>query len=343
MGLKLIPNDLHVPFAKFRDVALAISAAAMLASIGALFVLGLNLGIDFRGGVTVEVGPADGQIFEQSDLGAVREAVGQLGLGEVGTKEIGGVAGAPGGIAVTVELQDVPDSAPEVDAETGEAISVDQAAERRQMQIAETMTDVLKETLGDDIHVRRIDVVGPTVSGELLRNGLTGLGVAIFMMLLYIWFRFEWQFSLGAIFALVHDVTLTLGLFAITQFEFTLSIIAALLTIIGYSMNDTVIVYDRIRENLRRYKQMPLSQLIDMSINNTLSRTLMTSGTTLIALLALFFLGGEVLRGFSFALIWGIVIGTYSSIFIASPFLLKTGVKRDWSNMPADTKAARAP
>ncbi|MEM9234315.1 MAG: protein translocase subunit SecF, partial [Pseudomonadota bacterium] len=193
--------------------------------------------------------------------------------------------------------------------------------------------------------VRKTDVVGPTVSGELIQKGVTAMVIAIGMMLVYIWFRFEWQFSLGAILALVHDVVLTVGVFSIIQLDFTLSIIAALLTIIGYSMNDTVVVYDRIRENLRKYKKMPLHELIDMSINQTLARTIMTSVTTLLALFALFVFGGDVLRGFSFALIWGVVIGTYSSVFIASPILLRTGVKRDWSKEGAASKAVaqRAP
>ena len=182
-------------------------------------------------------------------------------------------------------------------------------------------------------HDRKEDVVGPTVSGELIQKGALAVALAIGMMLIYIWLRFEWQFSLGAIVALIHDVIITLGMFSVTRLEFNLSIIAAILTIVGYSMNDTVVVYDRVRENLRKFKQKPLAELIDLSINDTLTRTIMTSGTTMLALAALAIFGGEVLRGFTLAMIWGVVIGTYSSIFVASPFLLATDVKRDWSKV----------
>jgi preprotein translocase SecF subunit len=169
------------------------------------------------------------------------------------------------------------------------------------------------------------------VSGELVQKGALAVALAIAMMLIYIWLRFEWQFSAGSVIALLHDVIITLGLFAVTRLEFNLSIIAAILTIVGYSMNDTVVVYDRVRENLRKFKQKPLAELIDGSINDTLTRTIMTSGTTMLALAALAIFGGEVLRGFTLAMIWGIVVGTYSSIFVAAPFLLATDVKRDWS------------
>ena len=179
--------------------------------------------------------------------------------------------------------------------------------------------------------------MGPAVSGELIQRGITAVVLAIAMMLLYIWFRFEWQFSLGAIVALVHDVIITLGMFAVTRLEFSLAIIAAILTIVGYSMNDTVVVYDRVRENLRKYKKKNLAEVIDLSINDTLSRTVMTSVTTLLALIALYVIGGENLRGFTFAMIWGVLIGTYSSVFVAAPALLATGVKRDWSKNKVDT------
>jgi preprotein translocase SecF subunit len=338
MGLKLIPDDLHIPFTKFRMVAAVISLAAMIASVGALLTLNLNFGIDFRGGVTVEVGPGEGNVFEDADLTTVRSAVAELGLGNVQAKMIGGTGGAPDGIAVTAELQPVEEAA---EGEDDDGVNV--AAERRQMEVAERMQDILRQTLGEQINFRRVDVVGPAVSGELVQAGISALFIAVGMMLVYIWFRFEWQFSLGAVLALIHDVTITLGVFAVTQLEFTLSIIAALLTIIGYSMNDTVIVYDRIRENLRKFKTKPLAEVVDLSINQTLSRTLMTSFTTLIALFALFFLGGDVLRGFSFAIIFGILVGTYSSIFIASPILLQIGVKRDWSKEGAKSTAVRAP
>ena len=321
MGLRIIPSDTHIKFARYRNVAAAISLAAIIASIGAFFTLGLNFGVDFTGGVTVEVAPSEGGEFVESDLTEVRSAVDALDIGHVQAKIIGGVAGAPDGIAVTVPLDESQERGGEVDVE----------AENMQQQNLEEIKATMVSVLGEDISFQRQDAVGPTVSGELIEAGVSAMVIAIALMLGYIWFRFEWQFSLGAILALIHDVILTVGIFSITQLDFTLSIIAALLTIIGYSMNDTVVVYDRIRENLRKYKKMPLHELVDLSINQTLARTIMTSFTTLLALLALFFFGGEVLRGFSFALIWGIVVGTYSSVFIASPILLRTGVKRDWS------------
>ncbi|MHA1165906.1 MAG: protein translocase subunit SecF, partial [Alphaproteobacteria bacterium] len=181
------------------------------------------------------------------------------------------------------------------------------------------------------VEYRRVEVVGPTVSGELIQSGAIAVLVAIFSVLLYIWFRFEWQFSAGAVAALVHDVVLTIGLFCLLQLEFGLSIIAAILTIVGYSLNDTVVVFDRVRENLRKFKKMPLSELLDLSINDTLSRTILTSVTTLVALLSLYIFGGQVIRGFTFAMIWGVIVGTYSSVFVASPLLLMLGVKREWS------------
>ncbi|ADM10124.1 hypothetical protein PB2503_10364 [Parvularcula bermudensis HTCC2503] len=329
-GLKLIPDDTHIHFASMRNIAAILSAVAIVVSIGAVMTKGLNFGVDFRGGVTVEVGPAEGQTFANEDLTQVRAAVGTLDLGDVQAKTIGGVAGAPDGIAVTVPLQD---------AETGGEI--DPEAEARQVEVANQLRQTLTEVLGAEISFRRTDIVGPTVSGELIQRGAGALLLAIGLMLVYIWFRFEWQFSLGAIIALVHDVILTIGIFSITQFDFTLSVIAALLTIIGYSMNDTVVVFDRIRENLRKFKSKPLTEVVDLSINQTLSRTIMTSVTTLVALVSLFLFGGEVLRGFSFALIWGILVGTYSSVFIASPTLLRTGVKRDWSaNAAAEAPSA---
>ena len=193
----------------------------------------------------------------------------------------------------------------------------------------------VKDALGTDYEYRRTEVVGPKVSAELIASGTIAVIVAIMAVLVYIWFRFEWQFGIGAVVALVHDVAITIGMFAALQLEFNLSIIAALLTIVGYSLNDTVVVFDRVREELRRYKSMPLPELLDLAINRTLSRTTMTSLTTLLALFALYVFGGEVIRGFTFAMIWGVVIGTYSSVFIAAPLLLYLNVKRDWSKVGA--------
>ena len=322
MFLKLVPDQTNIAFIKARFVALVISAALMVGSLFALFTLGLNFGIDFRGGVTVEV--ADDQPI---DVTAVRDAISNLGLGNVKVQEIQDFAGGDEAVVVFVERQDA-------EAAEGETLE-DDAHELAQQNAAGQVQDALSALLGDGIEFRKIEVVGPTVSGELIQKGALAVALAIGMMLIYIWFRFEWQFSLGAIAALVHDVVITLGMFAVTRLEFNLSIIAAILTIVGYSMNDTVVVYDRVRENLRKYKSKELDAVLDLSINDTLSRTVMTSVTTLLALGALLLLGGEVLSGFTFAMIWGILIGTYSSIFVASPFLMATGVKRDWSKQPA--------
>jgi preprotein translocase SecF subunit len=241
-------------------------------------------------------------------------------------QEIQDFAGADEAVLIKISQQEVED--PQADQDANE---IAQQEANEQVQAA------LRTLLGDGIDFRKIEVVGPTVSGELIQKGALAVALAIAMMLIYIWLRFEWQFSLGAIVALVHDVIITLGMFSVTRLEFNLPIIAAILTIVGYSMNDTVVVYDRVRENLRKFKQKPLADLLDLSINDTLSRTVMTSLTTMLALAVLVIFGGEVLRGFTLAMIWGIVIGTYSSVFVASPFLLTTNVKRDWSKVSAQT------
>lgn len=345
MYLKLVPDETAIQFIKMRFMALAVSAFLIVGSIVALFTLGLNFGVDFRGGVTIEV--ADD---EPIDIGAVREAVRNLNLGDVQVQEIQDFAESKPAVVVTVEQQDAPPEAEEAaeDAAAPSALSpAEESAdedggavlENAQQQASLMVQNALRELLGDDIEFRKVDVVGPTVSGELVQKGAMAVVFAIGAMLLYIWFRFEWQFSLGAIVALIHDVIITMGMFAVTRLEFNLAIIAAILTIVGYSMNDTVVVYDRVRENLRKFKQRPLGDVLDLSINDTLSRTVMTSVTTLLALGALYLIGGDVLRGFTFAMIWGIVIGTYSSIFVASPFLLATGVKRDWSKQTAPATA----
>ncbi len=320
MYLKLIPDNTNFLFTKLRFIAFAVSATLMVASMALLFTLGLNFGVDFRGGAMIEVADS-----EPIDIGEVRSAVSALNLGSANVQEIQDVTGGKKGVVVFLEKQSA----------GGEG----QEDELAQQKASEQVQAALRELLSEDIDFRRIDVVGPTVSGELIQRGAMAVILAIAMMLVYIWFRFEWQFSLGAIIALIHDVALTMGMFAVTQLEFNLSIIAAILTIVGYSMNDTVVVYDRVRENLRKYKKKPLQELLDLSINETLSRTVMTSVTTLMALVSLYILGGEVLRGFTFAMIWGVVIGTYSSIFVASPMLLMTGVKRDWSKQSVTATA----
>ena len=296
--LKLIPDDTKIPFSRWRYVAVGLSLVVMVAAVVLLVTRGLNFGIDFKGGILIEIatdGPAD--------IGSIRSDLGGLGLGEVQIQEFG-------------QADDVL-----IRVASREGDDADRASQ--------AVVEKIKGALGDDVEYRRVEVVGPQVSGELVEDGILAVLVSVALMLLYIWFRFEWQFSLGAVVALVHDVLATIALFCLLQIEFNLQSIAALLTIVGYSMNDTVIVFDRVRENLRKYKKMDLAELIDLSVNQTLSRTVMTSGTTLLALLALFVFGGEVIRGFTFAMIFGIFIGTYSSIFIAGPVLLAVGVSRD--------------
>ena len=300
-GLRFIPTDTTIRFIRFRTISFVVSGLLVLASIGLFFTVGLNYGIDFRGGTLIEVRNKSGPV-EMSEL---RAKVSNIGLGDVQIQEFG----APSDVLIRIEQQP--------------------GGEQNQQKAIQKV----KEALGDSVDYRRVEVVGPTVSGELIQSGAIAVLVAIFSVLVYIWFRFEWQFSVGAVAALIHDVMLTIGLFCLLQLEFGLSIIAAILTIVGYSLNDTVVVFDRVRENLRKYKKMPMSELLDLSVNDTLSRTILTSVTTLVALLSLYIFGGQVIRGFTFAMIWGVIVGTYSSVFVASPLLLILGVKREWSGV----------
>jgi preprotein translocase subunit SecF len=299
--LRLTPEDTSIPFLSARRWAVGGSLAAAVASLLLVVTLGLNFGIDFRGGIMIEA-----RTPGAADVGQVRGAVSTLGLGDVAVQEFG----RESDVLIRVEAQ----------SGDGDA----------QMQAAAEVERALEAEI-PGVEIRRVEVVGPKVSGELIWAGVLALAAAVGAILVYIWLRFEWQFSLGAVAALVHDVVLTVGVFSLVRLEFNLSIIAALLTIIGYSLNDTVVVFDRVRENLRKYKQKPLEEVLDLSINETLSRTLMTSATTLIALIALYVLGGEVIRGFTFAMIWGVVVGTYSSVFVAAAVLLRLGVTREWS------------
>ena len=301
-SLKLVPAETHIPFIGKRNVAMSLSVFFLLGSVIAFLVNGLNFGIDFRGGTLIEASA------EQAvDIGALRERLGAMPLGEVQIQEFG--------------------------KETDVLIRIAEAEGAVDASNDLTAVQLVRDELATDFDIRRVEIVGPQVSAELIQTGLLAVLAAIVSMLIYIWFRFEWQFSVGAVLALVHDVMLTIGIFALLQLDFNLSILAAILTIVGYSMNDTVVVYDRVRENLRKFKKMDLGELLDIAINETLSRTVMTSVTTLLALLALYLLGGEVIRGFTFAMIWGVLVGTYSSIFIASPLLMILGVKRDWSGV----------
>ena len=296
--VRLVPQQTSFNFLAFRRIAFAVSSAGAVASVLLLFVFGLNFGIDFRGGILIETrSPA------AADIGAMRSAVSGISLGDVSLQEFG----------------DVRDVLIRVEAQPG-----DEAA---QMAAADAVKVALVAAVGE-LEYRRVEFVGPKVSAELIVDGITAVLLALAAMLIYIWLRFEWQFGVGALVALTHDVILTLGVFALAQLEFNLSIIAAILTIIGYSLNDTVVVYDRIRENLRRYRSLELVELLNQSTNDTLSRTTMTSFTTLLALSALFLFGGEVIRGFTFAMIWGVVVGTYSSVYVAAPTLLYLGVHR---------------
>jgi preprotein translocase subunit SecF len=303
--LKLVPAKTEIGFIPHRRLAMVLSTLLIIGSIAAFMMNGLNFGIDFRGGTLIEASAE-----EAVDIGALRDRLGAMQLGEVQIQEFGKETD------VLIRI---------AEAEGATDTSNDLSAVQR-----------VRNELAEGFDIRRVEIVGPQVSAELIQTGLFAVLAAIVSMLIYIWFRFEWQFSVGAVLALVHDVVLTIGIFALLQLDFNLSILAAILTIVGYSMNDTVVVYDRVRENLRKYKKMDLAELLDIAINETLSRTVMTSVTTLLALLALYTLGGEVIRGFTFAMIWGVIVGTYSSIFIASPLLMMLGVKRDWSGNQVD-------
>ena len=311
MRLKLVPDETNFDFfAKWR-IWLGISGVMMLIAFGSFILQGLNYGIDFRGGTTIRTESA-----ETIDVGAYRDAIAPLGLGDVVISQVFDPTFGPEQNVAMVRIQ----------AQEGEeAVSAEVIAQ----------VEAALQGVSSDIRFLSVESVGPKVSGELIMTAMIAVGLAVAAMLVYIWLRFEWQFAVGAVLALVHDVILTIGLFSELQIKFDLAIIAALLTIVGYSINDTVVVFDRVRENLRKYKQKPLKEVLNISINETMSRTLMTSGTTLLALIALLVLGGDVIRGFVFAMTWGVIVGTYSSIFVASAVLLWFGVKRDWSKPTA--------
>ncbi|RED51046.1 protein translocase subunit SecF [Aestuariispira insulae] len=288
--LKLIPDTPKIDFTGKRVIAFAFSVLLVLGSLGLFFGKGLNLGIDFLGGIQIEI-----QTEGPADISAIRSTVGGLDLGDVSIQEFGETDN------VLIRIQE----------QAGGEESVQAAIEK------------VKAALGDTVkEYRRTESVGPTVGAELQEAALWAVVSAVGAILIYIWFRFEWQFGVAAVIALTHDVITTIGLFSLLQLDFNLATIAALLTIAGYSINDTVVVFDRVRENMRKYKKMELAELFNLSVNQTLSRTLITSVTTMLALVALGVFGGEVLRGFSIALIWGVLIGTYSSIALAVPVLL---------------------
>ena len=295
MRLKLVPSDTSINFLKHCRITFIFSLFLVASSIGLFVVKGLNLGIDFKGGILIEARNTTGP----ADISGLRADLGQLGLGDISLQEFG----TPTDVLVRVQRQEGDEEA----------------------QIAAIAA--ISSTLGDSYDIRRTEFVGPTVGAELAEKGMLAVACALLAIMVYIWFRFEWQFSIAAILALAHDVLSTVGLFALTSFEFNLATVAAILTIAGYSINDTVVVFDRVRENLRRYKSYEIRDIINKSLNETLSRTVMTSFTTLLALLAITIFGGAVLRDFALAMIWGVLIGTYSSIFVAVGFLSRFDIR----------------
>ncbi|KIC19665.1 MULTISPECIES: protein translocase subunit SecF [unclassified Leisingera] len=313
MRLRLVPQETSFDFFKRAKLWLGISALMMVVGFASFLFQGLNFGIDFRGGTTIRT-----EASETVDVGAYRDALAVHGLGDVSITEVFDPAFEEDQHVAMIRIQAQDD---------GEAISG---------EMIETLKASL-DAVAPGIKFVSVESVGPKVSGELITTAIIAVALAIAAVLVYIWLRFEWQFALGAVAALVHDVVLTIGVFSELQIRFDLAIIAALLTIVGYSLNDTVVVFDRVRENLRRYKKKDLSEVLNISINETLSRTMMTSVTTLLALISLYVLGGDVIRGFVFAMIWGVIVGTYSSVFVASTILLKLGVKRDWSKQANTT------
>jgi preprotein translocase subunit SecF len=313
--LRIVPDNTHFDFIRFRRISFPISAVLSIVAITLYFTHGLNFGIDFSGGTLMEVQSKTGPV----DIAKMRFTVSNLGLGEVQLQEYG----SPDTVLIRIAQQP--------------------GGEQAQQQVEPKV----RAALGDGVEYRRIDVVGPRVSGEFLHWGIIGIMVAIGAILVYLWFRFEWQFALGAMIANVHDIVLTLGFMSITQIDFDLTSIAALLTILGYSLNDTVVIYDRIREMLRRYKKMPMTDLLNISINSTLSRSVITHVTVSLALLALLLFGGQAIHSFTATMMFGVVlVGTYTSVFIASPILIYLGVgtgRQNAPDTPEKEPAAEAP
>ena len=296
MRLKLVPTKTKIDFFKLSSITFGASLIGMLIAIFLFLTIGLNFGIDFRGGVLLELRSINGN----ANISELRKNLEDFNLGEVSIQEFG----QPSDALVRIQKQE------------GDEKSQD------------AKLNEVKNILSNSYEIRRTEFVGPTVGDELKKNGFWAVIVALVGILLYIWFRFEWQFAVSAILALFHDVIATIGLFAFTGLEFNLSTVAAVLTIAGYSVNDTVVVFDRVRENLRKTKSSDQLSIINKSLNETLSRTITTSVTTLLALLAIYFVGGEVISDFTLAMIWGVMIGTYSSIFVASAFLTFFNLRR---------------
>jgi len=295
LRLKLVPDNSAFDFLRQLKIATSVSVLLVLASIGLFFVNGLNLGIDFRGGILLEA-----RSEAPVDIADVRADLNQLALGDISIQTFG----TERDVLIRVQRQD--------------------GDEKAQIVAIQRIT----AALGEGFDVRRTEFVGPTIGAELAEKGMLAVGCALLAIMIYIWFRFEWQFSIAAITALSHDVLSTVGLFALLRFEFNLATVAAILTIAGYSINDTVVVFDRVRENLRKYKTWDQNKILNKSLNETLSRTVMTSVTTSLALLAIIIFGGAVLRDFALAMLWGVTIGTYSSIFVAVGLISRFDLKR---------------
>jgi preprotein translocase subunit SecF len=277
-----------------RWIGFALSIILTVASVGLLVTRGLNLGIDFTGGILMEI-----HTGEVEDLGKLRELLGNQGFGEISLQNIGDVKS---GLDIMIRIQ--------VSETDDQSVAINK------------VKSLLNQHISGTVDYRKIDYVGPTVGNELIRSGVLAVLLAFACIMLYVWFRFEWQYGVGAILALIHDSIMIMGFFSLTRLEFGLTAIAAILTIVGYSINDSVVIYDRIRENMRRFKKMPIFDLLNMSINDTLSRTVLTATTTLLAAIALLIFGGEVIRSFSAAMVFGVIIGTYSSIYISAPMLI---------------------
>jgi preprotein translocase subunit SecF len=306
--LRLAPEKTNLGFMRLRRFSYPFSAALSIISVLAFIVLGMNFGIDFAGGTVMELRAKSGQ----ADLAHLRAVGDGLGIGHVEVQGFGNASD------VTLRFGTQPGGA---------------AAQ-------EATVSKLRDQVQGDYDIRRVEVVGPRVSGELVQSGTLGVVVSIFAVLLYLWFRFEWQFAVGAIIATMHDLLLTVGFFSVTHLEFNTTSIAAILTIVGYSLNEAVVVLDRIREMMRKYKRLSTADMIDLSVNAVLPRTIMTATTVFLALLALVLFGGEVIKSFSLAMMWGVVVGTYSSVFICSPILIYLGVRTDAGAAPAKPESA---
>ena len=300
MTIRLFPNKTHFDFMGKRWIGFTVSIILTVLSLGILFERGLNLGIDFTGGILMEI-----HTQQPAELAPLREALNTQGFGEVSLQNIGKEAEHSNDIMIRIQV----------------------SKDDEQSKITARVKEVLAANIAGTIDYRKIDYVGPTVGEELIQAGIWAVLSSFAAIMTYVWFRFEWQYGVGAILALLHDSIMIIGFFAVTRFEFGLTAVAAILTIVGYSINDSVVIYDRIRENMRRFKKMPVFEMLNISINDTLSRTILTASTTLLASLALFLFGGEVIRGFSAAMVFGVIIGTYSSIYISAPALIYLNIR----------------